>query len=59
MREGSVWRGRRAVLLTLSPSSLKVSGAASKEYSLEKAMDKMEADWAPVEFNTVPFRESG
>jgi dynein heavy chain len=36
-----------------------VSGAASKEFSLEKAMDKMEADWAPMDFATVPFRDSG
>ena len=36
-----------------------VSGAASKEFSLEKAMDKMEADWAPVEFHTVPYRDTG
>jgi len=30
-----------------------VSGGASKEFSLEKAMDKMEEDWAPMEFATA------
>ena len=30
-----------------------VSGGASKEFSLEKAMDKMEEDWGPMEFATA------
>ena len=36
-----------------------ISGGASKEFSLEKAMDRMENDWVPVVFNTAPYRDSG
>ena len=33
-----------------------VSAGASKEFSLEKAMQKMEDDWDPIVFNTVVYR---
>ena len=36
-----------------------ISGAASKEHSLEKAMKKMLDDWDPVVFNLVAYRDSG
>ena len=36
-----------------------VSVAASKEFSLEKAMQKMEDDWDPIVFNTTAYRDSG
>nr|XP_006820578.1 PREDICTED: dynein heavy chain 3, axonemal-like [Saccoglossus kowalevskii] len=36
-----------------------IGAAASKEYSLEKAMEKMKAEWAGVEFEFVPYRDSG
>ena len=36
-----------------------ISGAASKEFSLEKAMDRMAEDWLPIQFGTVPYRTSG
>jgi dynein heavy chain, axonemal len=36
-----------------------VSGAASKEFSLEKAMDRMLREWEPVVFGVVPYRETG
>ncbi|CAF4526010.1 unnamed protein product, partial [Rotaria magnacalcarata] len=29
-----------------------VSAGASKEFSLEKALNKMQEDWEPVMFNT-------
>lgn len=33
--------------------------AASKEYGLEKAMDKMEGEWAHMRFDTKPHRNTG
>ncbi|EFJ50020.1 dynein heavy chain 6 [Volvox carteri f. nagariensis] len=36
-----------------------VAEYASKEYSLERALDKMQADWAGVVFDTMPWRSTG
>ena len=36
-----------------------ISGAASKEHSLEKAMQRMEDDWDPIIFNTTHYRDTG
>ena len=36
-----------------------ISAGASKEYSLEKAMQKMEDDWDPIIFNTILYRYTG
>ena len=36
-----------------------VSAGASKEHSLEKAMQKMEDDWDPIIFNTTLYRDTG
>ncbi|XP_071813132.1 dynein axonemal heavy chain 3-like isoform X2 [Apostichopus japonicus] len=36
-----------------------IGGAASKEYSLEKAMEKMKAEWSDVHFEFSPYRDTG
>jgi dynein heavy chain len=36
-----------------------VSEGASKEFSLEKALTKMRADWATVNLTVLPYRDSG
>ncbi len=36
-----------------------VSAAATKEFSLEKAMRKMQSDWEPLCFNTAKYKETG
>lgn len=36
-----------------------ISDNASKEATLEKAMDKMEKDWADLYFTVNPFKDTG
>ncbi|CAG9462898.1 unnamed protein product [Pedinophyceae sp. YPF-701] len=36
-----------------------ISATASKEYSLEKALDKMAADWEGLDFIVVPYKDTG
>ncbi|GKT35961.1 Dynein heavy chain, partial [Aduncisulcus paluster] len=36
-----------------------VSVQSTKEHTLEKSLDKMSVEWRPVEFDVVPYRESG
>ena len=35
-----------------------IGAAASKEYSLEKAMEKMKIEWADVSFEFIPYRDT-
>jgi dynein heavy chain, axonemal len=36
-----------------------VSDFASKEYSLERTLDKMAADWSGLAFDYMPWRTTG
>ena len=35
-----------------------IGASASKEYSLEKAMEKMKIEWADVHFEFIPYRDT-
>lgn len=35
-----------------------ISGVASKEYSLEKVLEKMETDWKGVEFRCIEYKDT-
>ncbi|XP_032892704.1 dynein heavy chain 1, axonemal [Amblyraja radiata] len=37
----------------------KVAEVAGKEYSIEQALDKMEADWENINFDVMPYKETG
>lgn len=36
-----------------------IGASASKEYSLEKALEKMKTEWKEMMFEFVPYRDSG
>ena len=36
-----------------------LSGAATKEASMLKSLQKMQAEWEGLEFRVVPYRDSG
>lgn len=37
----------------------KIGDVAAKEYSIETALNKMEADWSNLQFEVLPYRETG
>lgn len=37
----------------------KIAEVAGKEYSIEQALDKMETEWKPVNFEIMPYKETG
>ena len=37
----------------------RISGTASKEFSLAKALSKMQADWQGVQFNVLAYKDTG
>ncbi|XP_064606960.1 dynein axonemal heavy chain 12-like isoform X2 [Liolophura sinensis] len=53
---------RKVLKLELDPFMKEfetISGAASKEFSLEKAMIKMREEWDMISFNTTTYRDTG
>lgn len=43
---------------TVEPRLEEIGAAASKEYSLEKAMDKMKGEWTDLEFSFSQYRDT-
>ena len=37
----------------------KISDVAAKEYSIEQALDKMESQWEPIEFEVMEYKDTG
>nr|KAG5708500.1 hypothetical protein BaRGS_026227 [Batillaria attramentaria] len=53
---------RKVLKLSLDPymdQFEQISGAASKEFSLEKAMKKMMDEWENISFNLIGYRDTG
>lgn len=40
------------------PRLEEIGAAAAKEYSLEKALEKMKTEWKPMSFDMTPYRET-
>ena len=36
-----------------------ICDVAVKEYALEESLDRMEAEWVPLAFTLVPYKETG
>ena len=51
--------GVSSELRKLTESMEKISDVAGKEYSIEQALDKMEAEWETINLETAEYRDSG
>ncbi len=47
------------IVLTYTHSLEEIGASASKEYSLEKALDKMQSEWTDTEFIFMEYRDTG
>ena len=48
----------RQIFASFFLSMEEISASASKEYSLEKAMEKMKSEWSEMKFELVPYRDT-
>lgn len=55
----SVSRALQLDLPKFLPDIEETSEFATKEYSLEKAIDKMQGDWSGIEFTSMAWRTTG
>lgn len=56
-----IWECFKAVILKLDLFLLRldeISGSASKEFGLEKAMEKMKVEWKDMYFELIPYRDT-
>jgi hypothetical protein len=55
----SVSRALQLGLPAVLPAIEEISDQAGREFSLERSLDKMQADWAGIAFETIQWRSTG